>query len=59
MENILLLLEYMFFLKIIRQIIVVILYDNYKFYRIKILSKGFIDGIKGKKGKTIEIDKYY
>jgi len=47
------------FLKVIRQIIGVILYDNYKFYRIRILLKGFIDGIKGKTGKTTEIDKYY
>jgi len=47
------------FLQIIGQIIGVILYDNYKFYRIRILLKGFIDGIKGKTGKTTEIDKYY
>jgi len=44
------------FLDIIRQSIGVILFDNYKFYRIKILLKGFIDGIKGKVGKATEID---
>jgi len=47
------------FLKVIRQIIGIILYDNYKFYRIRILLKGFIDGLKGKMGKAIKIDKYY
>jgi len=47
------------FLKVIRQIIGIILYDNYKFCRIKILLKGFIDGLKGKMGKAIKIDKYY
>lgn len=47
------------FLTVIRQIIGIILYDNYKFYRIKVLLKGFIDGLKGKMGKAIKIDKYY
>jgi len=47
------------FLKVIRQIIGVILYDNYKFCCIKVSLKGFIDGLKGKMGKAIKIDKYY
>jgi len=46
------------FLKILRQSIGIILYDNYKFSRIQILFKGFCDGIKGKVGKTIEPNNY-
>lgn len=51
---------YLFF-KILKQSIGIALYDDYKLYRIKILFKGFHDGIKGKMGRTMEfksINKY-
>ena len=47
--------------KILKQSIGIVLYDDCKFYRIKILFKGFHDGIKGKMGRTMEfknINKY-
>jgi len=44
---------YLFF-KILKHSIGIVLYDDYKFYRIKILFKGFHDGIKGKMGRTTE-----
>ena len=45
------------FLRVIRQIIGIILYDDYKFHRIKVLLKGFVDGVKGKMDKSIEMYK--
>jgi len=41
---------YLFF-KILKQSIRIILYNNNKFFHMKILFKGFCDGIKGKMGK--------
>jgi len=43
------------FLKVLRKIIGIILYDDFKLLRIKILLKGFYDGVKGNTGKFIEI----
>ena len=43
------------FLGILKSSIGVILYDNYKLSRMKILLKGFYDGVKGKMGKTLEM----
>ena len=43
------------FLRILKGSIGVILYDNYKLLRIKILLKGFYDGVKGKMGKTLKM----
>ena len=43
------------FLRILKGSIGVILYDNYKLFRIKILLKGFYDGVKGKMGKETNI----
>jgi len=40
--------------KILKHSTGIVLYDDYKFYRIKILFKGFHDGIKGKMGRTME-----
>ena len=45
------------FLNIFKQFIGIILYDDYKFYRMKILLNAFYDGIKGKVGKNIELYK--
>jgi len=42
------------FLKILRKLIGIILYDDFKLLRIKILLKGFYDGVKGNTGKFIE-----
>ena len=44
------------FFKIVIQSIGVLLYDDYKFYRIKILFKGFYDGVIGKTGETIKLN---
>jgi len=44
------------FFNIVIKSIGVLLYDNYKFYRIKILFKGFYDGLTGKTGETIKLN---
>ena len=43
------------FIYILRRLIGVLLYDDNKLYRIKILLRSFYDGIKGEMGKTIKI----
>ena len=46
------------FFRILRQISGIILYDDYKLSRIKLLLKAFYDGIKGNGGKTIDPSTY-
>jgi len=45
------------FLKILRQSIGIVLYDDYKCCRIKILFTGFYDGMRRRLGKNIELNK--
>jgi hypothetical protein len=43
------------FIYILRRLVGVLLYDNNKLCRVKILLRSFYDGIKGKMGKTLKI----
>lgn len=45
------------FLKILRQSIGIVLYDDHKCCRIKILLTGFYDGVRRRLGKNIELNK--